>query len=84
MSLVDKNAVLVEEREKEIVAIVQSISEINEMYRDLATMVVDQVRPYHHRLGFRFHSSPPPPTVILCVCVCVCVTRWPHPMIGTD
>ena len=35
---------MIEEREKEITAIVQSISEINEMYRDLATMVVDQVR----------------------------------------
>ena len=34
---------MIEEREKEITAIVQSISEINEMYRDLATMVVDQV-----------------------------------------
>ena len=31
------------EERKEITAIVQSISEINEMYRDLATMVVDQV-----------------------------------------
>ena len=35
---------MTEEREKEITAIVQSISEINEMYRDLATMVVDQVQ----------------------------------------
>lgn len=40
---VEKNAVLLEEREKEIIAIVQSISEINEMYRDLATLVVEQV-----------------------------------------
>lgn len=43
MSLVEKNAVVIDEREKEIVSIVQSISEINEMFRDLATMVVDQV-----------------------------------------
>ena len=34
---------MIEEREKEITSIVQSISEINEMYRDLATLVVDQV-----------------------------------------
>ena len=34
---------MIEEREKEITAIVQSISEINEMYRDLAALVVDQV-----------------------------------------
>ena len=43
MSMVE-NSVAMIEREKEITAIVQSISEINEMYRDLATMVVDQVR----------------------------------------
>ena len=43
MAMVDKNLVMIEDRDKEIVAIVQSISEINEMYRDLATMVVDQV-----------------------------------------
>ena len=34
---------MIEEREKEITAIVQSISDISEMYRDLATMVVDQI-----------------------------------------
>lgn len=43
MAMVDKNAVMLEEREKEIISIVQSISDINEMYRDLATLVVDQV-----------------------------------------
>lgn len=43
MSQVEKNTVVIEEREKEIISIVQSISEINEMYRDLATMVVEQV-----------------------------------------
>ena len=43
MSLVEENAVMIEEREKEIVSIIQSISEINEMFRDLATLVVDQV-----------------------------------------
>lgn len=43
MALVERNTVMIEERDKEIVTIVQSISEINEMYRDLATMVVDQV-----------------------------------------
>lgn len=44
MALVEQNTSMIEERDKEIVAIVQSISEINEMYRDLATMVVDQVK----------------------------------------
>lgn len=41
--MVEENAVEIEEREREIIAIVQSISDINEMYRDLATMIVDQV-----------------------------------------
>ena len=44
MLMVENSVAMIEEREKEITAIVQSISEINEMYRDLATMVVDQVR----------------------------------------
>jgi len=43
MSQVDKNVLNIEDREKEIISIVQSISEINEMFRDLATLVVDQV-----------------------------------------
>lgn len=43
MSLVERNVLEVEEREKEIIAIIRSISEINEMYRDLATLIVDQV-----------------------------------------
>ena len=47
MSLVENSVAMIEEREKEITAIVQSISEINEMYRDLATMVVDQVHVYY-------------------------------------
>lgn len=43
MALVEDTTVMIEEREREISSIVQSISEINEMYRDLATLVVDQV-----------------------------------------
>ena len=43
MSMVESSTVVIEEREREIQSIVQSISEINEMYRDLATMIVDQV-----------------------------------------
>ena len=41
--MVESTTVIIEEREKEIRSIVQSISEINEMYRDLATLIVDQV-----------------------------------------
>jgi syntaxin 16 len=42
LSMVESTTVIIEEREKEIKSIVQSISEINEMYRDLATLIVDQ------------------------------------------
>uniref|UniRef100_A0A8C6V4Z1 Syntaxin-16 n=1 Tax=Neogobius melanostomus TaxID=47308 RepID=A0A8C6V4Z1_9GOBI len=40
--LVEQNTVMVEEREREIRNIVQSISDLNEIFRDLATMVVEQ------------------------------------------
>ena len=39
----EDNTVEIEQREKEILSIVQSISDINEMYKDLATMIVEQV-----------------------------------------
>lgn len=41
--LVEQNTVMVEEREREIRQIVQSISDLNEIFRDLAGMVVEQV-----------------------------------------
>lgn len=41
--LVEQNTALVEEREREIRQIVQSISDLNEIFRDLAGMVVEQV-----------------------------------------
>ena len=34
---------MVEEREREIIKIVQSIADLNEIFRDLATMIVEQV-----------------------------------------
>ncbi|KAL0978243.1 hypothetical protein UPYG_G00167910 [Umbra pygmaea] len=40
--LVEQNTVMVEEREREIRQIVQSISDLNEIFRDLAGMVVEQ------------------------------------------
>ncbi|XP_069507161.1 syntaxin-16 isoform X1 [Ambystoma mexicanum] len=40
--LVQQNTLMVEEREREIRQIVQSISELNEIFRDLAGMVVEQ------------------------------------------
>lgn len=35
---------MVEEREREIRQIVQSISDLNEIFRDLGAMIVEQVR----------------------------------------
>ncbi|XP_040187646.1 syntaxin-16 isoform X3 [Rana temporaria] len=40
--LVQQNTLIVEEREREIRQVVQSISDLNEVFRDLATMVVEQ------------------------------------------
>ncbi|XP_063815463.1 syntaxin-16 isoform X1 [Pseudophryne corroboree] len=40
--LVQQNALMVEEREREIRQIVQSISDLNEVFRDLGSMVVEQ------------------------------------------
>ena len=48
--MVESTTVMIEEREKEIRSIVQSITEINEMYRDLATLIVDQVCTHTHTL----------------------------------
>lgn len=40
--LVQQNTLLVEEREREILQIVQSISDLNEIFRDLGTVIVEQ------------------------------------------
>ncbi|XP_072412945.1 syntaxin-16 isoform X2 [Chiloscyllium punctatum] len=40
--LVEENTLMVEEREKEIRQIVQSISDLNEIFRELASMIVEQ------------------------------------------
>ncbi|XP_070600651.1 syntaxin-16 isoform X2 [Erythrolamprus reginae] len=40
--LVEQNTILVEEREREIRQIIQSITELNEIFRDLGAMVVEQ------------------------------------------
>ncbi|XP_069808491.1 syntaxin-16 isoform X3 [Dendropsophus ebraccatus] len=42
LALVQQNTLMVEEREREIRQIVQSISDLNEIFRELATMVVEQ------------------------------------------
>ena len=58
MAMVEQSTVMIEEREKEIRSIVQSISEINEMYRDLATMIVDQVRKHWVRAKLVHRAIP--------------------------
>lgn len=40
--LVEQNTLVVEEREREICQIVQSISDLNEIFRDLGAMIVEQ------------------------------------------
>lgn len=49
LMLVEQNTVVVEEREREIRQIVQSISDLNEIFRDLAGMVVEQARTCRKR-----------------------------------
>lgn len=43
LALVGQNTIMVEEREREIQQIVQSISDLNEIFRDIAGMVIEQV-----------------------------------------
>ncbi|XP_054580486.1 syntaxin-16 isoform X2 [Eptesicus fuscus] len=40
--LLDQNTLMVEEREREIQQIVQSISDLNEIFRDLGAMIIEQ------------------------------------------
>ena len=44
MTTQEDNTVMVRKREREIQKIVQSISELNTIFKDLATMVTEQVR----------------------------------------
>lgn len=53
LALVEQNTLLVEEREREIRQIVQSISDLNEIFRDLGAMIVEQV-PQHHNVSKRW------------------------------
>lgn len=55
--LVEQNTLLVEEREREIRQIVQSISDLNEIFRDLGAMIVEQVREFTFLIaGFSCHK----------------------------
>ncbi len=43
VQLLEENQGMLEQRNKEIVNIVRSIQDLNELFKDLATMIVDQV-----------------------------------------
>lgn len=47
MQMVEDNTQMVQQREKEISHIVRSIQDLNEIFKDLSTMVVDQVGKKH-------------------------------------
>lgn len=57
LMLVEQNTVMVEEREREIRQIVQSISDLNEIFRDLAGMVVEQVSKRLLSLTYKFIAN---------------------------
>lgn len=58
--LVEQNTLLVEEREREIRQIVQSISDLSEIFRDLGAMIVEQVREAAFLIGGVPHPNPIP------------------------
>ena len=49
MQIVEDNTQMVMERDQEISKIVQSIHDLNEIFKDLASMIVDQVIKYLHK-----------------------------------
>lgn len=61
--LVEQNTLMVEEREREIRQIVQSISDLSEIFRDLGAMIVEQVcvlwgvLPFLPRSPFTLYST---------------------------
>lgn len=59
--LVEQNTLMVEEREREIRQIVQSISDLNEIFRDLGAMIVEQVREFALLSDVPAETSSPSP-----------------------
>lgn len=47
MQMVEDNTEFVQQREKEVASIVRSITELNEIFKDLASMIVDQVHIFN-------------------------------------
>ena len=64
----EDNTVEIEQREKEILSIVQSISDINEMYKDLATMIVEQVMSQSVACFSSVTNSFGQPEIVLSAC----------------
>ena len=50
MKLVEDNSSLIEQREKEIQHIVSSIVDLNEIFQDLSTLIVEQVGSYRSKM----------------------------------
>jgi len=50
--MVDDNTIFVRQREREIHKIIQSISELNSIFKDLANMVADQVVWFNQKFSF--------------------------------
>ena len=63
--MVEENTTHVKQREKEISLIVQSITDLNDIFKDLASMVVDQVLKFSRgspgTSECQIFSCPPPP-----------------------
>jgi hypothetical protein len=57
LQLVEDNAQLTLQREKEISQIVKSIHDLNEIFKDLASMVVDQVNYFRVLLFLYFVTN---------------------------
>ena len=53
LMLVEDNTEVIEERERQIRSIVESISQLNEIFRDLATMIVEQVDKWNKSIQIR-------------------------------
>ena len=55
MQLVEDNSSFVQNREKEVAAIVRSITDLNDIFKDLSTMIVDQVSFFLFHKCFFFY-----------------------------
>jgi hypothetical protein len=57
LHLVEDNSQVVQQRDKEITQIVRSIQDLNEIFRDLGSMIVEQVSLAEVRVFFAYDYS---------------------------